>query len=199
MGSFEYLRSTSTPHLPRRPTLASRRSPILGPAGDEYIIEPLPWTSQRLIHTLILALCFPFWTFAVGGCIFLSPITHLDAITFGSGFIPPPRSDIARFGYWAENAIPHMCTFLAGLCFLIWWRLDLGISVLVIVLSLFWRAWSDFELDKDILLGEDDRQSVYLVSMVHALGDGHRFRASDGSVADLPPDIRLSRGMLVRN
>ena len=48
-------------------------------------------------------------------------------------------------------------------------------------------------------LGADDRQSIYLVSMVDTLGDGHRFRASDGSFVDLPPDIKLSRGLLLRN
>jgi hypothetical protein len=92
-----------------------------------------------------------------------------------------------------------MCTFLAGLCFLVYWRLDLGFSVLAVVLCLFWRAWSDFELDKDVPLGEDDRQSIYLVSMMGTLGDGHRFRTGDGSVVDLPPGVELSRGMLVRN
>lgn len=199
MGSFDYLESTPTPHLRRHPTLACRHNPTLGSARDEDTMPPPPWTIQRLFHTFVLALCFPFWTFAVGGCIFLSPIIHLDAIAFGSGFVLSPPSDIARFGYWAENAIPHMCSFLAGLCFLIWWRLDLGFSVLVIVLYLFWQAWSDFELNKDIPLGEDDRQTVYLVSMVHALGDGHRFRVGDGSVVDLPPGIKLSRGMLIRN
>jgi len=199
MGSFDYLKSTPTPHLSRRPTPAHQHSRILRSVGDEYTPQSSPWTIQRLFHIFILVLCFPFWTFAVGGCIFLSPVAHLDIITFSSGFVLPPPSDIARFGYWAENAIPHMCTFLAGLCFLIWWRLDLGFSVLAIVLYLFWQAWSGFGLDKDIPLGEDDQQTIYLVSMVHALGDGYRFRASDGSVVDLPPGIELSRGMLVRN
>jgi len=199
LGSFDYLRSTPTPHLSRRPTLARQHGCSLGSAGDEDTALLPPWTIQRLLHTFILALCFPFWTFAVGGCIFLSPVAHLDAVTFSSGFVFPPPSDIARFGYWAENAIPHMCTFLAGLCFLIWWRLDLGFSALVIVLYLFWQAWYDFALDKSVPLGEDDQQTIYLVSMVHTLGDGYRFRASDGSVVDLPPGIELSRGMLVRN
>ena len=199
MGSFDFLKSTPTPHLSRRPTLAYQHSHILGPTEDEDAAKPPLWTIQRLLHIFILALCFPFWTFAVGGCMFLSPMAHLDTITFSSGFVLPPPSDIARFGYWAENAIPHMCTFLAGLCFLIWWRLDLGFSVLAIVLYLFWQAWSGFRLDKGIPLGEDDQQTIYLISMVHTLGDGYRFRARDGSVVDLPPGIELSRGMLVRN
>jgi len=199
MGSFDYPKSTPTPLLSRRPTLIHQQSHILGSAEDEDTTQSSPWTIQRLLHIFILALCFPFWTFAVGGCIFLSPVAHLDTITFSSGFVLPPPSDIARFGYWAENAIPHMCTFLAGLCFLIWWRLDLGFSVLAIVLYLFWQAWSGFRLDKDIPLGEDDQQTIYLVSVVHTLGDGYRFRAGDGSVVDLPPGIELSRGMLVRN
>ena len=179
--------------------MARQHSRVLDSAGNQDTAQSFPWTIQRLLHAFILVLCFPFWTFAVGGCIFLSPVVHLDAITFSSGFVLPPPSDIARFGYWAENAIPHMCTFLAGLRFLIWWRLDLGFSVLTIVLYLFWRAWTGFGLDKGIPLGEDDQQTIYLVSMVHTLGDGYRFRASDGSVVDLPPGIELSRGMLVRN
>ena len=65
----------------------------------------------------------------------------------------------------------------------------------MVALCLFWRAWSYFELDKDIPLGEDDQQTIYLISMTHTLGDGHRFRASDGSFVDLPPGIQLSRGM----
>ena len=69
----------------------------------------------------------------------------------------------------------------------------------MIVLYLFWRAWSDFELDKSVPLGEDDQQAVYLVTMMHTLGDGHRFRTSDGSIVDLPPGIELTRGMLIRN
>ena len=67
----------------------------------------------------------------------------------------------------------------------------------MVVLCLFWRAWSHFELDKDVPLGEDDRQTIYLISMIHTLGDGYRFRASDGSFVDLPPGIKLSRGMLL--
>lgn len=86
-----------------------------------------------------------------------------------------------------------MCTFLAGLCFLIWWRLDLGFSVLAIVFCLFWRAWSRFELDKDIPLGADDQQTIYLISMVHTLGGGHRFKTNDGYLMDLPPGVRLNR------
>ena len=170
---------------------------MLGSAGDEDALQPVPWTIQRLLRTFVLALCFPFWTFAVGGCIFLYPATHLDTIAFSSGFILSPPSDIARFGYWAENAIPHMCTFLAGLCFLVRWRLDFGFSVLVVVLCLFWRAWSHFELDKDIPLGRDDRQTIYLVSMTHTLGDGHRFMTGDGTFVDLPPGIKLGRGILL--
>ena len=110
-----------------------------------------------------------------------------------AGFVLPPPSYIARFGYWAENAILHLCTFIAGLCFLIWWRLNLGFSVLAIVFCLFRRAWSNFELDKGIPLGADDRQTIYLVIMVHTLEDGYRFKASDGSLVDLPPGIKLSR------
>jgi len=90
-----------------------------------------------------------------------------------------------------------MCTFLAGLCFVIWWRLDIGFSILVIVLYLFWRAWSHFELDKDVPLGGDDRQTIYLVSMMHTLGDGYRFRTGDGSFVDLPSGIKLGRAMLL--
>jgi len=92
-----------------------------------------------------------------------------------------------------------MCTFLAGLCFLIWWKLDLGFSVLVIVLCLFWRAWSHFELDKDVPLGADNRQTIYLVCMIPTLGEGHQFRTDDGSLVDLPPGIKLNKGMLLRN
>lgn len=196
MGSFDYLDSTHTPYLSCHPISARRRSPVSGSAGDEDNAQPAPWTIQRLSHTFILVLCFPFWTFAVGCCIFLCPATCLDTITFSSGFMLPPPSGIERFGYWAENAVPHMCTFLAGLCFLIWWRLDLGFSALVVFLCFFWRAWSRFELDKDVPLGEDDQQTIYLISMMHTLGDGHRFRTSDGSFVDLPPGIRLGRGML---
>lgn len=199
MGSFDYLGSTITPHLPRTLSSACQQSRISEATGDEVPHQHAPRTTQWLLHTFILALCFPLWTFAVGGCILLSPSTHLDVITFCSGFVSPPLSDIARFGYWAENAIPHICTFLAGLCFLIWWRLDLGFSALAIVLCLFWRAWAHFKLDKDIPLGADDQQAIYLTSMVHTLGDGHRFRVRDGSLVDLPPGIRLSRGALLRN
>lgn len=189
----------ATPYSTRPLSLACQQSHILDPAKDQGPPQPTIWIIQRLLNVFILVLCFPLWTLAVGGCILLSPTTHLDAIAFGSGFVPPPSSETARFGYWAENAIPHLCTFLAGLCFLIWWRLDLGFSVLVITLCLFWRAWSDFQLDEDVPLGEDDRQTIYLVSMVHTLGDGHRFKTSDGSFVDLPPGIELSRGMLLRN
>ena len=196
MGSFDYPDSTHLPRLSRRPTLGYRQSPALDPAGDEGTTLPVPQIIQRLSRVFVLVLCFPFWTFAVGGCIFLCPATYLDIVTFGSGFVPPPLSGIARFGYWAENAIPHMCTFLAGLCFLIWWRPDLGLSTLVVVLCLFRRAWSHFELDKDVPLGEDDRQTIYLISMELSLGDGHRFRISDGSFMELPSGIKLNRGIL---
>ena len=199
MGSFDYLESTATPYQPRPLTLSSQQGLMTSRTRSEGSHRPAPWAIRLLLHTLLLALCFPFWTFAVGGCMLLSPTTHLDAIAFGFGFVLPPPSDVARFGYWAENAIPHMCTFLAGLCFLVWWRLDLGFSVFAVALYLFWRAWSNFELDKDIPLGANDQQTIYLVSMTHTLGDGYRFRTSDGTLVDLPPGIKLSRGMLLRN
>jgi hypothetical protein len=142
MGSFRLPQIHTYPPPSPSSHLGTSTKPHAWARGRRRYPNPSPWTIQWLLHTFILALCFPFWTFAVGGCIFLSPTTHLDTIAFSSGFVLPPPSDIARFGYWAENAIPHMCTFLAGLCFLIWWRLDLGFSVLVIVLYLFWRAWS---------------------------------------------------------
>ena len=189
----------ATPFPSRLRSLGCQQGRISDATRDEDPPKPATRILQRLLDVSVLALCFPFWTFAVGGCMLLSPTTHLDAIAFGSGFVPPPPSDIARFGYWAENAIPHLCTFFAGLSFLIWWRLDLGFSVLAIVLCLFWRAWSNFELDKGIPLGADDRQTIYLVSMVHTLEYGYRFRASDGSFVDLPPGIKLSSGMLLRN
>ena len=196
MGSFDYIESTHLSHLSRRPTLGYRQSPVPGSAEDRDTVQPVSQTVQQLSRVFILVLCFPFWTFAVGGCIFLCPVTYLDTVTFSSGFVPPPLSGIARFGYWAENAVPHMCTFLAGLCFLVWWKPDLGLSVLAVVLCLSWRAWSRFELDKDVPLGEDDRQTIYLVSTGRALGDGHQFRTGNGSFMELPSGIKLGRGML---
>ena len=107
MGSFDYLESTATLYQPRPLTLSSQQGLMTNRTKSEGSHRPAPWAIRLLLlRTLLLALCFPFWTFAVGGCMLLSPTTHLDAIGFG--FVLPPPSDVARFGYWPENAIPHM-------------------------------------------------------------------------------------------
>lgn len=62
--------------------------------------------------------------------------------------------------------------FLACLAILTWYSLSLGVFVGAGVLAQFMHAWGDFRLDRSVMLGEDDRQSIYLVCVKGGLEDG---------------------------
>lgn len=59
--------------------------------------------------------------------------------------------------------------FFACIACAAWWNGALGCLLALAVLSQFLFAWQDFSYDKRIPLGEDDRQTIYLVAINYGL------------------------------
>jgi hypothetical protein len=141
---------------------------------DAICITSEPVTVTACLRFAFLAILLPVYSVLVGACILLAPC-HIDIVAFGHGlyFARPPRG-IARFSHWAYCAWPHIFTFLASVICLIRWKFYLGIAFAAFVVVGFIFSWSDFKVDKNIPLGADDRQSVFLAVTEGVVGNGHR-------------------------
>ncbi|KAF9522577.1 hypothetical protein CPB83DRAFT_887458 [Crepidotus variabilis] len=110
------------------------------------------------------ALLFLPWCILVGATIVLSP-AHLDMIAFSDScwakFVDKPSSPIYRYAYLAQYGMEHV-TIFCGIVFLIIWFLPYaGWLILGCLAAQFSWTWNDFLEDKNIALGEDERQTVY--------------------------------------
>jgi hypothetical protein len=123
--------------------------------------------SPNAIATRVLF--FLPWCIAVGACIVVVP-SWLDFVAFGTGYTSP-RDGAHRLAYWAECAMPHVAIFCAVMVSLLWWNIPLGCVLAAGVLALFVQAWRDFEVDENIPLGDDDRQTIYFLLMDRRLDE----------------------------
>jgi hypothetical protein len=117
---------------------------------------------------LRIALFVP-WCVAVGGTIVMFP-RHLEFVAFSPGYVKSPRG-IYRFKHWADTGMHHVWIF-AGFLASIWWIYPApGLLLVGGVIAQFVNAWHDFTVDRRVPLGEDDRQSMYLVATQYGLPD----------------------------
>jgi len=65
----------------------------------------------------------------------------------------------------------HVMIFLAFIVIVGWWKTSIGILLATGVLAQFVFAWRDFVLDRTVPLGEDDRQTIYLVATNYGLDE----------------------------
>ncbi|KAF8890898.1 hypothetical protein BD779DRAFT_1701138 [Infundibulicybe gibba] len=67
------------------------------------------------------------------------------------------------------DAVQHIVIFLASIAAIGWASLPLGSLVFGGVLARSMFSWGMFEVDAKILLGDDDRQLIYLISNMNGI------------------------------
>ncbi|KAJ3929865.1 MAG: hypothetical protein NXY57DRAFT_1014801 [Lentinula lateritia] len=136
--------------------------------------------------------CFVPWCALVGGTILLSPV-NIEKVTFSPGigvgkfrfdYVSPPPRNIHRFAHWTECAIPQLMTFLAAFGIGLWCLagtgtgLVLALTMVAVVLGQMVIAWQDFDFGLggagrvgDKPLGEDDRESIWMVIRLYLMAE----------------------------
>ena len=171
-------RSDSLPQLDTKPDIVE--SGIASESYDSLNFENLEapswewpdiqFTPGNILILLIKIACFVPWCVAVGGAIVTYPAS-LELVAFGMGYQSSLRG-IRRFGYWVECAFQHVAIFLAFVMALWLYNRPLGMLAMAGVVAGAVRAWGDLVLNRDVPLGEDDRQAIYLVFAHYGLGAG---------------------------
>lgn len=120
------------------------------------------FTCRALVYVAIRLICFPPWCVAVGGALLFSP-EHLEPLAFRTGYLGALYG-IRRYAHWAEYGFQHIVAFLTFLGFITWLMPTVGLLCIGGLMAQFCWAWHTFLLDRNIPLGEDDRQTVYLLA-----------------------------------
>lgn len=140
----------------------------LGTSEMNFSLADMTPTSALEIASRIV--CFLPWCVAVGGIIVLSP-SHLDTVASVLGYTKPVKG-IYRFAHWSECAMHHVVIFLGVVASIAWWSHAAGILLVAGLLAQSFLAWGDFVVDRTIPLGDDDRQTIYLLAMQYGRGGG---------------------------
>ena len=110
------------------------------------------------IHVIL----FLPWCVAAGATLLLFPY-HLELVIFETGYLEPCKG-IYRFAHFAECGMQYSMTFLASLVLFIYEYPNLGMVITGGLLAQFFHAWQDFQVDRNIPLGNDDRQMIYILA-----------------------------------
>lgn len=96
----------------------------------------------------------------------------LELVAFGPGYLNLPNGQ-RRLAHWAEFASYHVGAFLLALGIGIVYSRSWEVAMIVLVALVFAlaRAWLTFHVDRSIPLGEDNRQTLYLVAKRVFFGD----------------------------
>ncbi|KAF4568519.1 hypothetical protein EYR40_010073 [Pleurotus pulmonarius] len=124
---------------------------------------------EYVASCIIKVLCFLPWCALVGGTILLAP-EYLEQITFCTGYTSSPPTPIHRFAHWSEYAATHILSFVVLLGSIVWWSLPLGILLFSGVTAQIVMTWSEFVVDPNAPLGEDDKQTLYILAEKFVLG-----------------------------
>lgn len=132
----------------------------------EALAPRFPDFSPNTVPSALLkTLLFLPWCVLVGATILLSP-QHLEYAAFFPGYIASPSPQgIRRFAHWAEVAFPHVMIFFAFIVCIGTQHLLLGITLAALTVGQSVIAWHDFRYDSEIPVGDDDRQSLYLIAV----------------------------------
>jgi hypothetical protein len=125
--------------------------------------------AKTLFPVLLRIVFFLPWCVAVGGTIIMYP-QHLEFIAFKPGYINSPKG-IHRFAHWADTGMHHVWIFLGFLASIWWIYPTLGWMLIGGVVAQMANAWHDFVVDRTVPLGEDDRQTMYLVATQYGIPD----------------------------
>ena len=127
---------------------------------------------SNLVDTLLLLLrifLFLPWCAVVGGTIVVCP-KYLELVAFGPGYLKSPKG-IHRFAHWAETGMQHVWIFMGFLASVWWLYPTLGCVLIGGVVAQTANAWQDFKVDRTIPLGEDDKQTMFLVATQYGVPD----------------------------
>lgn len=119
-------------------------------------------SSQRILIIILRGVLFVPWCATVGGALLLFP-QKLELVVFRPGYLEPLQG-IHRFAHWADCAFYHAMIFLALVIALMWYKAGVGVPVACGLVSRFMYVWTGFQVDSNIPLGWDDRQSLYLLA-----------------------------------
>ncbi|KAF8883764.1 hypothetical protein CPB84DRAFT_1789763 [Gymnopilus junonius] len=120
--------------------------------------------SEVLLGYLLLGfrvLFFLPWCIAVGGALIFFP-DYLDMLAFRTGYLEPVTA-IRRFSHWATYGFQHVVSFFCFLGALLWHYPSVGFSVTILLVCQFCLVWHGFLFDATTPLGEDVRQTTYLL------------------------------------
>jgi hypothetical protein len=128
--------------------------------------------AKKPLPLLFRIVIFLPWCVAVGGMIVMYP-EYLESIAFSplAGFITPVPKGIRRFAHWGETAFQHVWIFLGFLACVMWLNPMVGWMLVGGVAAQGVNAWWDFKVDRNVRLGEDDRQTIYLVLWGYGCAD----------------------------
>ena len=177
-----------------RPLIDSDSIPVIreNNLGTKFWVKELgpmfnSLTCRALVSIAIRLVCFLPWCVAVGGALLFSP-EHLELLAFRTGYLEA-LSGIRRYSHWAEYGFQHIAAFFTFLGVLTWMRPTAGFLCIGGLMAQFCWAWHTFLLDRNIPLGEDDRQTVYLLATstwlkdttinIRKIGDSY-YAAEDG-------------------
>ncbi|KAG2139827.1 uncharacterized protein EDB93DRAFT_692227 [Suillus bovinus] len=121
-------------------------------------------SSQRIVvlTSILRGVLFVPWCATVGGAVLLFP-QKLELVVFRPGYLESLQG-IRRFAHWADCVFHHAMIFLALVVALIWYKAAVGVPVACGLVSRFLYVWTGFQVDSNIPLGWDDRQSLYLLA-----------------------------------
>lgn len=162
--------------------------------NGDIVVAPIRTTWMEdvrpLLSHLTVDICLSFaarmlfflpWCVGVGAAIVLSP-DHLHEVAFGYGYIEPPAG-IRRFAHWAEYGWQHVAIFLGLLLCMVWASPSTGLLVCLGLLALSRYTWSSFVVDPTKPLGQDDRQTIYLLATsTWMTGDAIDIAMKDGQI-----------------
>lgn len=150
-GFVEELQAT----MPLSPPVAEQ-APLADSSHEERE------SSQRILIIILRGVLFVPWCATVGGALLLFP-QNLELVVFRPGYLESLQG-IRRFAHWADCAFHHAMIFLALVVAFVWYEAAVGVPVACGLMSRFMYVWTGFQVDSNVPLGLDDRQSLYLLA-----------------------------------
>lgn len=124
---------------------------------------------QTILPVLLRVVFFLPWCVLVGGAIVMFP-RNLELVVFRPGYVKSPRG-VHRFKHFADTGVQHVWIFFGFVASVLWLFPTTGWLLVSHVVSLAIYEWHNFRVDRSIPLGEDDRQTVYLVVTAYGIPD----------------------------
>ncbi|KAG6905627.1 hypothetical protein DXG01_001536 [Tephrocybe rancida] len=132
---------------------------------------------RTLFPIALRVLIFLPWCVIAGASILLFP-AQLETVVFGLGFVTSPRG-IYRYVFWTEVSKELVGVFIAFLV-IVWCSYPkVGLLVMAAVVAQSVYVWQGFRLNRNIPLGEDDKQSLYHVFVHYTSGHAMTLREDE--------------------